>query len=45
MDVFLMIFGRTEVTIGASKAKNHDESFAGVRFHVAPQKPGKNDEK
>ena len=44
MDVFSMNFGRTEVIIGASKAKNCEESFGEVRFYVAPQKPGKNDE-
>ncbi len=45
MDVFSMNFGRTEVIIGASKAKFCGESFGEVRFCVAPQKPGKNDEK
>ena len=34
--------GRTEVIIGASKAKFCRESFGEVRFCVAPQKPGKN---
>ena len=38
-------FGRTDLRISASKAKNHEESFAEVRFHVAPQKPRKNREK
>ena len=42
MDVFSMNFGRTEVIIGASKAKICRESFGEVRFCVAPQKPGKN---
>ena len=42
MDVFSMNFGRTEVIIGASKAKFCRESFGEVRFCVAPQKPGKN---
>ena len=42
MDVFSMNFGRTEVIIGASKAKCCRESFGEVRFCVAPQKPGKN---
>ena len=37
-----MNFGRTEVIIGASKAKFCRESFGEVRFCVAPQKPGKN---
>ena len=45
MDVFSMSFGRTEVIIGASKAKFCRESFGEVRFCVAPQKPGKNSEK
>ena len=45
MDVFSMSFGRTEVIIGASKAKCCRESFGEVRFCVAPQKPGKNREK
>ena len=45
MDVFSMNFGRTEVIIGASKAKFCRESFGEVRFCVAPQKPGKNREK
>ena len=41
-----MIFGRTELKKSASKAKNHGESFAEVRFRgVAPQKPGKKHEK
>ena len=40
-----MIFGRTDLKKSASKAKNHGESFAEVRFRVAPQKPGKNHEK
>ena len=45
MDVFSINFGRTEVIIGASKAKFCRESFGEVRFCVAPQKPGKNREK
>ena len=45
IDVILIIFGGTEVIIGASKAKNCEESFGEVRFCVAPQKPGKNREK
>ena len=40
-----MNFGRTELIIGASKAKFCRESFGEVRFCVAPQKPGKNREK
>ena len=44
-DMFLMIFGRTELIISASKAKNYEESFGELRFCVAAQKPGKNHEK
>ena len=42
MDVCSMNFGRTEVIIGASKAKFCRESFGEVNFCDAPQKPGKN---
>ena len=34
-----MIFGRTELIIGGSRATNCEESFAEVRFCVAPRKP------
>ena len=44
-DVFLAFSGRTELTIGVSKAKNCEEYARGVRFGVAPQKPRKNAEK
>ena len=44
-NVFYAFFGRTELTIGVSKAKNCDEYARGVRFCVAPQKPRKNAEK
>ena len=40
-----MFFGRTELIIGASKAKNCEESASDVRFHVAPPKPAKKSEK
>ena len=40
-----MIFGRTDLIIGQSKAKFCEESAGDVRFCVAPQKPGKNVEK
>ena len=40
-----MKFGCTEVLRGASRAKNRQESAGGVRFGVAPQKPGKNAQK
>ena len=42
---FLMIFGRTDLIIGQSKAKFCEESAGDVRFCVAPQKPGKSVEK
>ena len=45
MDVFSINFGRTEVIIGESKATFCRKSFGEVRFCIAPQKPGKNDEK
>ena len=37
IDLILMIFGRTELIIGASKATVCGESFGEVRFYVAPQ--------
>ena len=40
-----MIFGRTEVIIGASKAKKCEESAGDVRLCVSPQKPSKIDKK
>ena len=40
-----MIFGRTDLIIGQSKAKFCEESAGDVRFCVAPQKPRKNVEK
>ena len=43
--VFGMFFGRTELIIGVSKAKECGESAGGVGFGVAPQKPRKNAEK
>ena len=43
--VFLMIFGRTDLIIGQSKAKFCKESAGDVRIDVAPQKPSKNVEK
>ena len=42
---FIMFFGRTDLRIGASKAKFDAESDFEVRFAVAPPKPGKNYEK
>ncbi len=45
MDNFLMIFSRTELRISVSRVKNCEESFAQVRFCVAPLKPDKNTEK
>ena len=38
-------FGRTELILGASKAKYCEELDFEVRFHVAPQNPDKNTEK
>ena len=43
--MFWAFFGRTELTIGVSKAKNCEEYARGVRFCVPPQKPRKNAEK
>ena len=40
-----MNFGRTDLLIGQSKAKNCKESAGDVRIGVAPQKPSKNMEK
>ena len=37
-----MIFSRTNLGIGQSRAKNCEESAGNVRFNVAPQKPSKN---
>ncbi len=37
-----MIFGRTNLIIGQSKAKNCKESAGDVGIDVAPQKPSKN---
>ena len=42
---FLMNFGRTDLLIGQSKAKNCKESDGDVGIGVAPQKPSKNMEK
>ena len=42
---FLMNFGRTDLLIGQSKAKNCKESAGDVRIGVAPPKPSKNMEK
>ena len=40
-----MIFGRTDLRKGVSKAKFDAESDFDVRLAVAPQKPGQNNEK
>ena len=37
--------GRTEVILGVSEAKNAQETDFDVKTRLAPQKPGKNDEK
>ena len=42
---FSVNFGRTDLLIGQSKAKNCEESAGDVRIGVAPQKPSKNMEK
>ena len=38
-DIFPTIFGRTELIIGASRAKNCDEIDGEVRFSIDPPKP------
>ena len=40
-----MIFGRTELIIGASKAKNDQESFAEVHLSVSHKNPNQNSKK
>ena len=40
-----MIFGRTELRIGLSKAKNDQESFAEVHLSVSLQNPDENRKK
>ena len=45
MDVTLASFGRAELIINVSGAKNCEESHGEVHFCVAPQKPRKNAEK
>ena len=42
---FWISFGRTELIIGASKAKYCEESYFELRFGVALQNPMKNSEK
>ena len=41
MHLFLMIFSRTDLRIGVSRAKNCKESDCDVHFCVAPPKPAK----
>ena len=43
--MFWTFFGRTELILGASKAKYCEELDFEVRFHVAPPNPDKNTEK
>ena len=43
--MFWTLFGRTELILGASKAKYCEELDSEVRFYVAPQNPDKNNEK
>ena len=45
MRLFLMIFSRTDLRIGVSRAKNCKESDCDVHFCVAPPKPVKKTEK
>ena len=45
MYAFSMNIGRTDFSIGQSKAKNCKESAGDVRIGVAPQKPSKKMEK
>ena len=45
MHLFLMIFSRTDLRIGLSRAKNCKESDCDVHFCVAPPKPVKKTEK
>ena len=45
MNLFLMIFSRTDLRIGVSRAKNCEESDSDVHFCVAPPKPAKKAEK
>ena len=45
MRLFLMIFNRTDLRIGVSRAKNCKESDCDVHFCVAPPKPAKKTEK
>ena len=45
MRLFLMIFSRTDLRIGVSRAKNCKESDCDVHFCVAPPKPTKNSKK
>ena len=45
MRLFLMIFSRTDLRIGVSRAKNCKESDCDVHFCVAPPKPAKKTEK
>ena len=43
--MFWTFFGRTELILGASKAKYCEELDFEVHFHVAPPNPDKNTEK
>ena len=45
MHLFLMIFNRTDLRIGVSRAKNCEESDSDVHFCVAPPKPAQKTEK
>ena len=45
MHLFLMIFSRTDLRIGVSRAKNCKESDSDVHFCVAPPKPANKSKK
>ena len=45
MHLFLMIFSRTDLRIGVSRAKNCEESDSDIHFCVAPPKTVKKTEK
>ena len=45
MIIWSMIFDRTELIIGPSKAKNGQESFAEIHFVVSPKNPDQISEK
>ena len=44
LDALMEPFGRTDLRIGVSGAKNCKEPFSDVRFAIAPPKPSQNAE-